>query len=203
MNVTLLDYGAGNVTSVERALHRLGVGSTRASTPEIIASAEVLLLPGVGHYATLIRALDERALRQPLLAAIRRGAPFLGICLGLQALYQSSEEALELDGLELFPGEVRALPAKVKLPHMGWNQLSIKRSSRMLANIPADAYFYFAHSYAAIESNSGCGCVATCTHGAEFVAVLEKENIFAVQFHPEKSGAAGAQILRNFLGLAA
>ncbi len=202
MNVTLLDYGAGNVTSVERALQLLGVASTRASAPEPIANAEVLLLPGVGHYATLIRALDERALRQSLLEAIRRGVPFLGICLGLQALYESSDEAPDLTGLNLLPGRVRALPADVKLPHMGWNQLSVKRTSRLLANIAVDAYLYFAHSYAADNANDRGACVATCTHGAEFVAVLERENISAVQFHPEKSGGAGAQLLRNFLGLA-
>ncbi len=203
MNVTLLDYGAGNLTSVERALRRLGVVSTRASAPEPIASAEVLLLPGVGHYGTLMSALDGRALRLPLLEAISRGVPFLGICLGLQALYESSEEAPALNGLDLLPGQVRALPAEVKLPHMGWNQLSIKRTSRLLANISGDAYFYFAHSYAAVDASPRDAAVATCTHGAEFVAVLERENISAVQFHPEKSGAAGAQVLRNFLGLAA
>ncbi|HET6929275.1 MAG TPA: imidazole glycerol phosphate synthase subunit HisH [Candidatus Acidoferrum sp.] len=202
MNVTLIDYGAGNATSVERALQRLGVASTRASAPEPIANAEALLLPGVGHYATLIRALDEGALRQPLLEAIRRGAPFLGICLGLQALYESSDEAPDLAGLDLLLGRVRALPAQVKLPHMGWNQLSIKRTSRLLANVAADAYFYFAHSYAADVANDNGASVATCRHGAEFVAVLERENISAVQFHPEKSGAAGAQVLRNFLELA-
>jgi imidazole glycerol phosphate synthase glutamine amidotransferase subunit len=202
MKVTLLDYGAGNVTSVERALQRLGASSTRASTPETIAGTEALLLPGVGHFATLIRALNERALRQPLLQAINRGVPFLGICLGLHALYQSSAEAPRLAGLELLPGQVRALPAGVKLPHMGWNQLGMKRTSRLLANISADAYFYFAHSYAIVDSDGGSGCVATCTHGAEFVAVLERENIFAVQFHPEKSSAAGAQVLRNFLAVA-
>jgi imidazole glycerol phosphate synthase glutamine amidotransferase subunit len=203
VNVTLLDYGAGNVTSVERALQRLGVASTRASAPELIAGAETILLPGVGHYATLIRALDERAMRQPLLQAIRQGVPFLGICLGLQALYESSEEAPDLTGLDLLHGQVHALPTEVKLPHMGWDQLSVKRTSRLLANIAADAYFYFAHSYAADDANDSGACVATCTHGAEFVAVLERENISAVQFHPEKSGAAGAQVLRNFLGLAA
>src|SRR5260370_32540958 len=168
VNVTLLDYGAGNVTSVERALQRLGVASTRASAPEPIASAEALLLPGVGHYAALVRALDERALRQPLLEAIRRGVPFLGICLGLQALYESSEEAPDLTGLHLLPGQVRALPADVKLPHMGWNQLTINRTSRLLTNIAADAYFYFAHSYAVVDAKDRCACVATCTHGAKF-----------------------------------
>ena len=203
MNVTLLDYGACNVTSVERALQRLGVASIRASAPGPIADAEALLLPGVGHYATLMRALDERALRQPLLQAISRGVPFLGICLGLQALYESSDEAPDLTGLDLLRGRIRALPADVKLPHMGWNQLSIKRTSRLLENIAPDAYFYFAHSYAAVDTDHRETSVATCAYGAEFVAVLERENVCAVQFHPEKSGAAGAQVLRNFVGLAA
>jgi imidazole glycerol phosphate synthase glutamine amidotransferase subunit len=201
MNITLIDYGAGNVTSVERALQRLGAPSQRSNSPECIAKAEALLLPGVGHYAALIRALDERALRAPLLDAIQRGVPFLGVCLGLQALYETSEEAPELMGLRLLPGSVRSLPATVKLPHMGWNQLKLARPSRLLEGISADAYFYFAHSFAATSANGEA--VALCNHGEDFAAVIEKRNIFAVQFHPEKSAAAGAQLLRNFLGLAA
>ena len=201
MKITLLDYGAGNVTSVERALQRLGAASQRSSSPEGIAKAEALLLPGVGHYAALIRALDERGLRAPLLDAIQRGVPFLGVCLGLQALYETSEEAPELAGLKVFQGSVRSLPATVKLPHMGWNQLKLTRSSRLLEGISADAYFYFAHSYAATCPN--LEAVARCNHGMEFAAVIEKQNIFAVQFHPEKSAEAGAQLLRNFLRLAA
>lgn len=203
MIVTLLDYGAGNATSVERALKRLGADSIRANTPEQIARARAIVLPGVGHYAALIRALDERALRQPLLDAIARSVPFLGICLGLQALYESSEEAVNLRGLNLLPGKIRALPADVKLPHMGWNQVRIERPSRLLANIATDAYFYFAHSYAAVDLDHSEACVAACMHGAKFAAVLENKNICAVQFHPEKSGAPGAQVLRNFLELAA
>jgi imidazole glycerol phosphate synthase glutamine amidotransferase subunit len=201
MKVTLIDYGAGNVTSVERALQRLGAASQRSNSPECIANAEALLLPGVGHYAALIRALDERALREPLLDAIKRGVPFLGVCLGLQALYDTSEEACELSGLHLLPGSVRSLPSSVKLPHMGWNQLKLTRSSRLLEGIPADAYFYFAHSFAATNANGEA--VAICNHGADFAAVIEKQNIFAVQFHPEKSGGAGAQLLQNFLRVAA
>ena len=200
MNVTLIDYGAGNVTSVERALARLGVRSQRSRSPECIAKAEALLLPGVGHYAALIRALDERALRAPLLDALQRGVPFLGVCLGLQALYETSEESPELSGLHLLPGSVRSLPATVKLPHMGWNQLRLARPSRLLEGISADAYFYFAHSFAATNANGEA--VAICTHGADFAAVIEKQNIFAVQFHPEKSGDAGARLLQNFLRLA-
>jgi imidazole glycerol phosphate synthase glutamine amidotransferase subunit len=202
VKVALIDYGAGNVASVERALHRLGTESTRVSTPGRLADAPALVLPGVGHFAALIRALDERGLRVPLLEALQRGVPFLGICLGLQALYDSSEEAPDLRGLQLLPGKIQALPANVKLPHMGWNQLSMTGPSRLLDGIPRDAHFYFAHSYAAKVENRGDHAVATCTYGSEFTAVLERDNINAVQFHPEKSGAAGAQLLRNFLRLA-
>jgi imidazole glycerol phosphate synthase glutamine amidotransferase subunit len=201
MKITLVDYGAGNVASVERALQRLGAESQRATRPECIANADALLLPGVGHFEALIRALDARKLRRPLLGAVDRGVPFLGICLGLQALYLASDEAPELAGLQLFPGRVRSLPAVVKLPHMGWDRLLLKRKSSLLEGVDAGAYFYFAHSYAVIDDREEA--VAACNYGTEFVAVLEKGNVCAVQFHPEKSGGAGAQVLRNFLRLCA
>lgn len=200
MKVTIVDYGAGNVPSVERALQHLGAESERTSSPECISKAEALLLPGVGHYAALVRALDEKKLRAPLVEAIHRGVPFLGICLGLQVLFKSSEEASQLQGLNLLPGIVSALPPGVKLPHMGWNQLNAKRDSRLLAGIDAGAYFYFAHSYAALDSNGAAA--ATCSYGAEFAAVIEQQNIYAVQFHPEKSGDPGARVLQNFLRIA-
>jgi imidazole glycerol phosphate synthase glutamine amidotransferase subunit len=201
VNVTLIDCGAGNATSVERALHRLGAAATRANTPQAIDQANVLLLPGVGHFAALLNSLDQRGLREPLLNALRRGIPFLGICLGLQALFQSSEEASQLHGLSFLSGKVQALPATVKLPHMGWNRLSRIRDSRLLAGIDDNSHFYFAHSYAACVDDSST--TAICTHGTRFVAVLERGNIFAVQFHPEKSGAPGSQLLKNFLRAAA
>jgi imidazole glycerol phosphate synthase glutamine amidotransferase subunit len=201
MKITILDYGAGNVPSVERALQRLGAESQRTASAECISRAEVLLLPGVGHYAALVRALDEKKLRAPLVDAIRRRVPFLGICLGLQVLFKSSEEASQLEGLNLLPGIVSALPSSVKLPHMGWNKLEKKRESSLLSGIDAGAYFYFAHSFAALDSNAGAA--ATCSHGTEFTAVIEQQNIFAVQFHPEKSGDSGARVLQNFLRLAA
>ncbi len=201
MRVTVVDYGAGNVPSVERALQRLGADSKPTDSIECISNSEALLLPGVGHIAALVRALDEQKLRAPILDAIHRGIPFLGICLGLQVLYESSDEAPRLQGLRLLPGKVSALPSNVKLPHMGWNQVAEKRESRLLQGISKDAYFYFAHSYAARDSNEAA--VAICSHGAEFAAVLEQQNIFAVQFHPEKSGAPGARVLQNFLRLAA
>ncbi len=201
MKVTILDYGAGNVPSVERALQRLGAESQRTSSPDCISKAEALLLPGVGHYAALVRALDEQNVRAPLIGAIQRGVPFLGICLGLQVLFKSSAEAAQLQGLNLLAGIVSALPPSVKLPHMGWNQLARKRASSLLAGIDAGAFFYFAHSYAALDSNGTVA--ATCSHGTEFAAVIEHNNIHGVQFHPEKSGEAGAHLLRNFLRIAA
>jgi imidazole glycerol phosphate synthase glutamine amidotransferase subunit len=204
VNVTLLDYGAGNVSSVERALQRLGVASVRASSREHIRTAEKLILPGVGHYGALIRALDEQGLREVLLEKINTGTPFLGICLGLQALFETSEEGAELTGLGLFGGQVTMLPRTVKLPHMGWNTLQVRRKSPLLAGISERDYFYFAHSYAATPSAppAEAATVATSTHGQVFIAVLEQKNICAVQFHPEKSGAPGARLLSNFLGLA-
>jgi imidazole glycerol phosphate synthase glutamine amidotransferase subunit len=200
--IALIDYGAGNVTSVERALHKLSAETMRATSPQEIDNASALVLPGVGHFAALIRALDEQNLRTSLLGALERRVPFLGICLGLQALYDGSEEAPELSGLALFHQTVCALPADVKLPHMGWNQLRCAGDSRLLAGIAADAHFYFAHSYAACVTGGNRDVVATCSHGSEFVAVLEHENIHAVQFHPEKSGQPGAQLLANFLAIA-
>lgn len=207
--ISLLDYGAGNLPSVERALHRLGAQTERVDSMEGLAQASAIILPGVGHYAALIRALDKNGLRRQLIAAIARGVPFLGICLGLQALYKTSEEAPDLQGLNILPGSVRALTGPVKLPHMGWNQLQTKSASRLLEGLAPGAYFYFAHSYAA-QSANGTGhsgvtseVRATCLYGNDFVAVAEKGNIFAVQFHPEKSGDAGQRVLQNFLRIAA
>jgi imidazole glycerol phosphate synthase glutamine amidotransferase subunit len=205
VNVTLLDYGAGNVPSVQRALQRLGVNSERASTAAQIAAAKVVILPGVGHYGALIRALDEQSLRQPLLEKINAGVPFLGICLGLQALFDSSDEAPELSGLQIFSGRIASLPRTAKLPHMGWNTVQLQRDSRLLEGISERDYFYFAHSYAATAPIGGTPSPAAATshHGQEFIAVIEHRNVYAVQFHPEKSGAPGARLLANFLRLAA
>lgn len=200
MNVALVDYGAGNAPSVERALQKLGATPIRATTPGEIESAQAIILPGVGHFAALIRALDEYGLRESLLSAIQRGVPFLGICLGLQALFEGSEEAPELAGLSVFPGRVHSLPATAKLPHMGWNRIKTTKESRLLRGISESDFFYFAHSFAAQPANGASA--ATCSYSAEFLAALEKENICAVQFHPEKSGQSGARVLQNFLEMA-
>ena len=201
MKVTLIDYGAGNVPSVERALQRLGAETERTCAVQDITAAQAIVLPGVGHFSALVRALDLQKIRQPLAGAIQEGVPYLGICLGMQALFESSEEAPDLAGLGLLTGRVRALPSNVKLPHMGWNQVvSSSGKSELLAGIDSSAFFYFAHSYAAQDSNGST--IATCFHGTQFSAVVESQNIFGVQFHPEKSGDAGSRVLENFLRMA-
>lgn len=204
MNIALVEYGAGNLPSVERALARLGVESRRAATPEALEGCDALILPGVGHFGALMRSLGERSLVKPLQDAVLRGTPLMGICLGLQAMFAASDEAPGDAGLSLFSQGVSALPPADRLPHMGWNQLrrarlpdGQARPSKLLEGVPQDAYFYFAHSYAALDA--GEASVAYCDHCASFVAVVERGNVFATQFHPEKSGPVGAQILANFL----
>lgn len=200
MKVTLIDYGAGNVPSVERAFRRLGAITETADCPEQIAAATCLVLPGVGHCAALVHSLDKHSLRQPILNAVQRGVAFLGICLGLQALYESSEEAPEMPGLGILSGQVTRLPQTVKLPHMGWNTLQVIRPSRLLNSLAPGSFFYFAHSFAAPAN--GAETAAVCENGRKFAAVIERANLCAVQFHPEKSGDAGAQVLQNFLRIA-
>ena len=197
MKIAIVDYGAGNLPSVERALWKLGAETERAIEPKQVAAAKVIVLPGVGHFAAFVTGLRERTLTSSLRAAFEAGVPSLGICLGLQAMFASSEEAPGEAGLGFFPEEVRALPANVKSPHIGWNQLRRVRESALLREIPGDAYFYFAHSYAAPAS--AAATVAACDHGFPFAAVIEQGNLRAVQFHPEKSGETGARVLRNFL----
>lgn len=201
MKVALVEYGAGNLPSVERALSRLGVESVRAATPSGLAHADAVILPGVGHFGALMRQLAAQGMIAPLQEHIASKRPFLGICLGLQALFATSDESPEDTGLAIFSTRVAALPAKAKLPHMGWNQVQRAGDSRLLEGIPQDEYFYFAHTYAAMHADGAT--VATCDHGAKFIALLERGNLCGVQFHPEKSGNAGAKLLSNFLQLAA
>ncbi|HVB87801.1 MAG TPA: imidazole glycerol phosphate synthase subunit HisH [Candidatus Dormibacteraeota bacterium] len=197
MKIAIVDYGAGNLPSVERALRGLGAETERATEPAQVAGAHAIVLPGVGHFGAFVAGLRERKLTEPLQAAHQSGTPILGICLGLQAMFASSEEAPCESGLQFFPEKVTALPTNVKSPHIGWNQLRRVRESRLLHGLPEDAYFYFAHSFAA--PGSALATVAACDHGVSFAAVIEQENLFGVQFHPEKSGETGALVLRNFL----
>ncbi|HXA57076.1 MAG TPA: imidazole glycerol phosphate synthase subunit HisH [Candidatus Acidoferrum sp.] len=197
MKISIVDYGAGNLPSVERALNKLGAETQLATEASHICSAKAIVLPGVGHFSAFVNGLRERNLVGPLRAAFEAGVPIFGICLGLQAMFAASEEAPGEPGLGFLTGDVRALPTNVKSPHIGWNQLRHVKSGTLLRGLPDDAYFYFAHSFAAPAETAPT--VAACDHGMSFAAVVEQKNLLAVQFHPEKSGEAGAQVLRNFV----
>lgn len=197
LRVTVIDYKAGNLTSVLKALHHLGAEIEITDTdPDLIAKAESLVLPGVGHFSATHR-LDESRLTAAIRAAVEHGTPFLGICVGMQWLYSGSTEAPDQPGLAHFPAACARFPeSREKVPHVGWNALSIRPNSRLLAGVPQNAYVYFTHSYKAPVTPD----TAATTHYIEpFAAAVERGNVMGVQFHPEKSGDAGLQILRNFL----
>lgn len=197
MKISIVDYGAGNLPSVERALQSLGAETERVTEPRQLSAARVVVLPGVGHFAAFVDGLEERHLTETLRNISGSGVPILGICLGLQAMFTSSREAPGKAGLDFLSGEIEELPKNVKSPHIGWNQVKHQQPSVLLREIPEDAYFYFAHSYAA--RGNGEYTVGVCDHGFPFAAVLEHGNLMGVQFHPEKSGSAGAKVLQNFL----
>ncbi|HUI76787.1 MAG TPA: imidazole glycerol phosphate synthase subunit HisH [Bryobacteraceae bacterium] len=196
--IAIFDYGAGNLRSVENTLGELGWEYELVRNAEGLRRAPKIILPGVGHFGQMMRALDALDVRAALLERIRAGVPFLGICLGLQALFESSEEAREERGLGLYPGTVRRFPADARVPHMGWNELEAKPDSKLVRNLTARPFVYFAHSYYIPENERAS---ATCTYAVPYTAVLECGNVFGVQFHPEKSGPVGLRIVRNFLEL--
>jgi glutamine amidotransferase len=200
--ITILDYGAGNLRSVQNTLSEIGAQYELVRDAAGLRGAHKIVLPGVGHFGQMMRALDQMQVRDALLERIRAGAPFLGICLGLQALFESSEEAPEVRGLGIFPGEIRRFPATARVPHMGWNEIEpvagMPGGAKLLKNLASHPYLYFAHSYYAPLNDA---TAATCRYNVAYTAVLETENMFGVQFHPEKSGPVGLQIVRNFVEL--
>jgi len=196
--ITILDYGAGNLRSVENTLGEIGAEYELVHDASGLARARKLILPGVGHFGQMMRALDQMQVREVLIERIRAGVPFLGICLGLQGLFESSDEAPEERGLGLFKGIIRRFPAEARVPHMGWNEIEPRAGARLLANLPPHPYLYFAHSYYAPVTEA---TAATCNYTRPYTAVLESKNIFGVQFHPEKSGPLGIGIVRNFVEL--
>jgi glutamine amidotransferase len=193
-SIALIDYGAGNLTSVRKGFAAAGVELSRPRTPPDLAGASAIVVPGVGHF----RATSPLAngWRDAILEAVGRGVPLFGICLGLQWLFDSSEEADDVTGLGLMNGRCERLPGVVKVPHVGWNSLALIRPSRLFASVPEGSQVYFTHSYAAPV---GADCVAVTTHGRPFAAAVERDNVFGVQFHPEKSGDIGLQVIRNFV----
>jgi imidazole glycerol-phosphate synthase subunit HisH len=194
--VALIDYRAGNLTSVRKGLAAIGAQVYTPDAPSDLARAGALVVPGVGHFnATTWLDIEWRA---AIKEAVTGGRPLLGICLGLQWLFDGSEEAPDLAGLGMLTGRCFKLPATVKVPHVGWNSLEIARPSPLLDGITDGTQVYFTHSYAAPVN---AHMVAGTTHGATFAAAVQREAVCGVQFHPEKSGEAGLQILRNFIGL--
>ena len=196
--IAIVDYRAGNLTSVKKALDQVGADSVVTSDPGVVSRAEKIVLPGVGHFSATSHLVDS-GLRDAIVNSIQRAVPFLGICVGLQWMLESSEEAPEVPGLGIWPGVCVRFPASVKSPHVGWNQLEFRDSpSRLLQGIPSGSYVYFTHSYRVpLLPNT----VAECEYGGRFSAAVEHGHLFGVQFHPEKSGTIGLKLLENFCSL--
>jgi glutamine amidotransferase/cyclase len=196
--IALLDYGAGNVGSVLKAIRYLGHEGCVLDRPEQLAKATKLIFPGQGHFAAMMRSLSEAGILEPLRKFIGSGRPFLGICLGLQALYEGSDEAPGVPGLGLLPGRVRRFQGVFKVPHVGWSQLEISAVARSLDRVEDGSFVYFCHSYYAPVTPESVGVT---DYGQRFASVVERDNVWAVQFHPEKSGTIGLTVLKNFLDL--
>jgi imidazole glycerol phosphate synthase glutamine amidotransferase subunit len=194
--IALLNYGAGNVGSVLKALERLGYSAEVTDSPESLRAAEKIIFPGQGHFGTMMRALEERRLLKTLRDLLAGGTPFLGICLGLQALYEASDEAPEVPGLALLLGHVTRFEGVFKVPHVGWSQLEIRSRSGLFRGVAEGSFVYYCHSYYGPATKE---CSAVTHYGQTFAAGLEMDNIWAVQFHPEKSGEVGLKVLENFL----
>lgn len=196
--ITIVDYGMGNLHSVEKALQSLGLETHLASTAAELDKAEKLVLPGVGAFGDAMRGLHEQGLVDSLRSYASSGRPLFGICLGMQILFESSEEDPGVEGLGLLKGTVKRFPAmKLKVPHMGWNRLQIKTASPWFADLGADPYVYFVHSYYVVPEQEEA-TAATTDYGIEFTSAVAFDNVGGTQFHPEKSQATGLRILRNF-----
>ena len=195
--IAVVDYRAGNLSSVMKALDHLGMNAVITCDPKTVARADKIILPGVGHFsATAI--LEQAGIKAAILNRIEQGAPFLGVCVGMQWMFESSAEAPGSCGSGLFSGVCGRFPDVVKSPHVGWNSLTWQDSSRLFRGIPSNAFVYFTHSYRAPLVKA---TVARCEYGGEFSAAVEQNNLFGVQFHPEKSGAIGLKLLKNFCDL--
>ena len=201
--IVLIDYGMANLRSVQKALERVGHSAEITDNPGRIAEATKIILPGVGASADALRAVRERGLEGPIKEAVNAGKPFLGICLGLQMLFDKSYEDGEHQGLGLLPGKTIRfdLPSEFKVPHMGWNQIQIKQHSPIFEGIAKEEHFYFVHSYFVVPDDASVISTET-DYGGPFCSSVCHGNLYATQFHPEKSQAAGLKLLKNFAELA-
>jgi imidazole glycerol-phosphate synthase subunit HisH len=202
----IIDYGIGNLRSVQKAFEAVGADVVRSDDPDVIRSAPRLVLPGVGAFGACMDALSEGGLVEPVLEAVAGGTPLLGVCVGMQMLFESSDEMGVHEGLGLIEGRVTRFPAEMKdetgrplkIPHMGWNRLELVHDSPLLNGIGDDAYVYFVHSYHAVPSDEQFTS-ASSHYGIDFPAVVARNRVSGVQFHPEKSQQTGLTILRNFV----
>ena len=196
--IAIIDYGAGNIRSIEKALEHVGAVVQVTGDPTAVASAQAVVLPGVGSGGAAMARMRQRGLDDAIRQAIQQGKPFLGICLGMQLLADHHAEG-EVDGLGLFRGEVRQIPHGPKIPHMGWNQVRpLHVGLPIFASIPEDTHFYFAHSYY-VEPQDQQGVAAVTDYGSPYCSVIVTERVWGTQFHPEKSGSVGLQLLKNFV----
>jgi glutamine amidotransferase len=197
--IALIDYGAGNLTSVRKGFAAAGVNLVTPSTPRELDDAAAIVVPGVGHFAATLALHD--GWREAILRRVEAGSPLLGICLGMQWLFEASEESPDAKGLGLLRGSCIRVRVEhpLKVPHVGWNTIDTIERTSLLADIPDGSFVYFTHGYAAPVT---ADCIATTTHGKVFAAAVQREQVCGVQFHPEKSSTAGLQILRNFARLA-
>ncbi len=198
--IAILDYGIGNLASVQKAFAKVGAGAKVTSSPDEIAGAEKVVLPGVGAFGKAAEHLAERGLVEPVRKAIANGKPFLGICLGMQLLFEASEEAPGVKGLGIFKGEVKRFQNVSKVPQIGWNEVRQAKLSPLFASIPEAAFFYFVHSYY-VAPQDRATVLALADYGGEYAVAVGRDNIWGVQFHPEKSQAWGLALLKGFAGM--
>lgn len=203
IDIAIVDYQMGNLRSVQKALEHAGAQATITDDPNQIAEARKVILPGVGAFGDAMRELKARNLPQPIVDSIQSGKPFLGICLGLQLLFETGFEGERHDGLGVIAGEVVRFPhiPDRKVPHMGWNQVRAEKAGcKLLKDIAEDAYFYFVHSYF-VQPTDSASVWLSCDYGQQFCASIWRDNLFATQFHPEKSQRDGLKLLENFAAL--
>ncbi|MDO8427408.1 MAG: imidazole glycerol phosphate synthase subunit HisH [Deltaproteobacteria bacterium] len=196
--IAVIDYDMGNLRSVTKALEKVGAKAAVTRDPKVINGASHIVLPGVGAFKDCMRNLNDYGLIEPILKSIEAGKPFLGICLGLQLLFEESTEFGLYRGLGVIKGNVVRFPeSDLKVPHMGWNNVKAHKGSALLKGLPESPFFYFVHSYYAVPEDKGVN-LTTTDYGIEFTSSIEKDNIMACQFHPEKSQKAGLKVLKNF-----